>query len=96
MINDNIDILHNYKGPLDQKVVDMLVNSGSSISLIQKGVPTAFSQQIEKSPKGLQLIPVKGKEIPVLEFITISQQLGKPQVNHKFFGCTFLNCSSVL
>ena len=86
MINNNIDILHNYKGPLDQKIVDMLViiNSGSSISLIQKGVPIAFSRQIEKSLKGLQLIPVKGKEIPVLEFITISQQLGKLQVNHNF------------
>ena len=31
------------RGLLDQKDVDMLVDSGSSISLIQEGVATAFS-----------------------------------------------------
>ena len=36
---------------LDQKDMDMLVDSGSSISLIQEGVATPFSRSIEKSPK---------------------------------------------
>ena len=63
-------------GLLDQKDVDMLVDSGSSISLIQEGVATAFSRRIEKSPKGLQLISAEGKEIPVLGCITLPLWLG--------------------
>ena len=62
----------------------MLVDSGSSISLIQESVATAFSRTIEKSPKGLQLISAEGKEIPVLGCITLPLRLGKLKVNHNF------------
>ena len=72
------------QGLLDQKDVDMLVDSGSSISLIQEGVATAFSRPIEKSPKSLQLISAEGKEIPVLGCITLPLRLGKLKVNHNF------------
>ena len=72
------------RGLLDQKDVDMLVDSGSSISLIQEGVAIAFSRPIKKSPKGLQLISAEGKEIPVLGCITLPLRLGKLKVNHNF------------
>ena len=72
------------RGLLDQKDVDMLVDSGSSISLIQEGGATVFSRMIEKSPKGLQLISAEGKEIPVLGCITLPLRLGKIKVNHNF------------
>ena len=70
----------------------MLVDSGSSISLIQEGVATAFSRQIEKSPKGLQLISAEGKEIPVLGCITLPLWLGNLKVSHNFviLGVDFL------
>ena len=60
------------RGLLDQKEVDMLVDSGSSISLIQEGVATAFSRQIERTPN-------EGKGC-----ITLPLCLGKLQVNHNF------------
>ena len=37
-------------GLLVQKEVDMLVDSGSSISLIQECVTTTYSRQIERAP----------------------------------------------
>ena len=72
------------RGLLDEKEVDMLVDSGSSISLIQEGVATAFSRQIERTPKRLDLISAEGKQIPVLGCITLPLCLGKLQVNHNF------------
>ena len=66
----------------------MLVNSERSISLIQEGVVTAFSRQIEKSPTGLQLISAEGNEIPVLGCITLSLGLGKLKVNQRFSQIT--------
>ena len=63
---------------------NQVVDSGSSISLIQEGVAIAFSRPIEKSPKGLQLISAEGKEIPVLGCITLPLRLGKLKVNHNF------------
>ena len=50
---------------LNQKV-DMLVDSGLSVSLIRESVATAYSRQIERAPKGLQLTSAKGKETPVI------------------------------
>jgi len=47
------------QGILDQKEVDMMVDSGSSISLIQKSVATV---QIKGPPKGLQLVSFQLKE----------------------------------
>ena len=41
------------RGFLDQKEVDMLVDSGSSISLMQESVATAYSKQIEEPQKDL-------------------------------------------
>ena len=72
------------RGLLDQKEVDMLVDSGSSISLIQESVATAYSRQIERAPKGLELTSAEGKEIPVLGCITLPLCLGKLRVNHNF------------
>ena len=54
------------QGPFDQKEVDMLVNFGSSISLIQVSVATAHSRQIERAPKVLELTSAEGKEIPII------------------------------
>ena len=72
------------RGLLDQKEVDLLVDSGSSISLIQESVATAYYRQIDRAPKGLELTSAEGKEIPVLGCITIPLCLGNLQVNHNF------------
>ena len=54
------------QGLLDQKEVDMLVNSGLSISLIQERATTAYSRQTERAPKGLELTSIEEKEIFVI------------------------------
>ena len=59
------------RGLLDQKEVDMLVDSGSSISLIQESVATAYSKEIKRPPKRLGLTSADGKEIPVIGCITL-------------------------
>lgn len=57
--------------------VDMLVDSESSISLIQESIATAYSRQIEGAPKGFELVSAEGKEIPILGCITLPLCLGK-------------------
>ena len=69
---------------LDQKEEDMLVDSGSSVSLMQESVSTAYSRHIERAPKGLKLTSAEGKEIPVIGCITVPLCLGKLQVNYNF------------
>ena len=71
-------------GLLDQKEVDMLVDSGSSISLIQESVATAYSKEIKRPPKRLELISADGKEMPVIGCITLPLCLDKLQLTHDF------------
>ena len=81
------------RGLLDQKEVDMLVDSGSSISLIQESVATAYSRQIERAPKGLELTSAEGKDICFrMYYITLAP--GKPTSQSQFCGSTHLNLSS--
>ena len=42
--------------------VDMLVDSGLSISLMQESVATAYSRQIERAPNGLELTLAEEKK----------------------------------
>ena len=44
----------------------------------------AYSRQIEKAPKGLELTSAEGKEIPVIGCITLPLCLRKLQANHNF------------
>ena len=62
----------------------MLVDSGSSISLLQDSVATVYSRQIERAAKGLELTSAEGKEIPVLGCITLPLCLRNLRVNHNF------------
>ena len=59
------------KGRLAQKEVDMMVDSGSSISLIEESVAKAYVTKTEVPPKGLQLVSAEGKEIPVVGCTTL-------------------------
>ena len=69
-----------YSGLLDQNEVDMLVDSGSSISLTHESVATAYSKEIKRPPKRLELISADGKEMPVIGCITLLLCLDKLQV----------------
>ena len=72
------------KGRLAQKEVDMMVDSGSSISLIEESVAKAYVTKTEAPPKGLQLVSAEGKEIPVVGCTTLPVCLADLIVNHKF------------
>ena len=70
------------KGFLDNKEVDMMLDSGSSISLVQESVAIAFSRPIEAVPSGLKLVSAAGDTISVLGCITLPVCLGKLHVKH--------------
>jgi len=72
------------KGFLAQKEVDMMVDSGSSVSLIEESVARAYVTKTEAPPKGLQMISAKGKEIHVLGSITLPVRLAGLKVSHSF------------
>ena len=49
------------RGLLDQKAVDIMIDSGSSISLIQESVAVAYARKMETPAKRLQLVSAEGK-----------------------------------
>jgi len=69
---------------LAQKEVDMMVDSGSSVSLIEESVARAHVTKTEVPPKGLQLISAEGKEIHVLGSVTLPVRLAGLKVSHSF------------
>ena len=78
---------------LDNKEMDVMLDSGSSISLIQESVTAAFSRPIEATPNGLKLVSAAGDTISVLGCITLPVCLGKFHVKHPLVvGRTFPSC----
>ena len=80
------------KGFLAQKEVDMMVDSGSSVSLIEESIARAYVTKTEARPKGLQLISAEGKEIHVLGSITLPVRLAGLKVSHSFVMVQSLIC----
>ena len=72
------------RGLLGHKEVDMMVDSGSSLSLIQESIAAAYSKRMKAPPEGLELVSAEGKRIPVLGHITLFLSLEKLQVTHNF------------
>lgn len=71
------------QGVLDQKEVDMLVDF----------VATAYSKQIERAPKGLELTSAEGKDTCFRMYYTTFVP-GKPTSQSQLCGSTLLDFSS--
>ena len=69
-------------GKIGDKKVEIMLDSGSSISLIQESIVTPFSDLNKISPSGLQLTSASGDNIPILGCITLPLCLGELQTSH--------------
>ena len=68
-------------GASDNKV-EIMLDSGSSISLIQESIATPFSDKNKICPSGLQLTSASGDNIPILGCITLPVCIGELQTAH--------------
>ena len=78
-LKSNAAITHGMVGKME---VDIMLDSGSSVSLIQEGVATDFLGEKTPSPVGLTLVSAAGEDIPVLGCITVPLGIGSLQVSH--------------
>ena len=69
-------------GKIGDKRVEIMLDSGSSISLIQESIVTPFSDKNNISPSGLQLTSASGDNIPILGCITLPLCIGELQTSH--------------
>ena len=70
------------RGVLDSKEVNMMLDSGSSISRIEESVVVSLRTKTSTTPSSLKLVSAADKDIPTLRCITLPIQLGTLQVNH--------------
>jgi len=69
------------KGMICEREVDMMLDTGSSISLIEESVAAAFSRE-DIIPSNVKLVSAAGNSIPVLGCITLPIQLGNLTARH--------------
>ena len=69
-------------GVLENKVVKLMIDSGSSISLVR--VCLTSGHKLSTAPPGLQLVSAAGQPISILGQVTMSIQLGNVKADHPF------------
>ena len=92
-LKSNAAITHGMVGKME---VDIMLDSGSSVSLIQEGVVTDFLGEKTPSPVGLTLVSAAGEDIPVLGCITVPLGIGLLQVSHSLIIVQFLIAPVIL
>ena len=70
------------QGVLGNKEMDMMVDSGSSISLIEQSVAAGFSTEANVTESSIRLVSAAGDNIPTLGYTTLSVHLGPLKTNH--------------
>ena len=68
-------------GMLGECKVEML-DSGSSISLIQESTAASFTTEHKITPSGLQLTSASGDNIPIIGCMTLPVYIGELQTTH--------------
>ena len=69
-------------GMLGEHKVEIMLDSGLSISLIQESTATPFSREYKILPSGLRLTSASGDNIPILDCVTLPLCIGELQVMH--------------
>ena len=69
-------------GVLENKVVKLMIDSGSSISLVRRCLTSGH--KLSRAPPGLQLVSAAGEPISILGQVTMSIQLGNVKADHPF------------
>ena len=69
-------------GMLGDCKVEMMLDSGSSISLIQESTAAPFTMEHKITPSGLQLTSASGDNIPIVGCMTLPIYIGELQTTH--------------
>ena len=69
-------------GMLGDCKVEMMLDSGSSISLIQENTAAPFTMEHKITPSGLQLTSASGDNIPIVGCMTLPIYIGELQTTH--------------
>ena len=73
------------KGTFGGVVVEVMLDSGSSVSLVQLDVLQGACNVIQvTTARSVQLVTASGDKLPILQHVKASIQLGKLNVIHKF------------
>ena len=70
------------RGRVGDSEVDMMLDSGASISLIQEGIATKLQGTKSFSPAKARVVSATGEPITVLGCVTFPVQVGKVSVDH--------------
>ena len=73
------------EGRLGGVEVEMMLDSGSSVSLIQKNMLSRAQDVVRiKATKPLRLVPASGDQLPILDHVSAVIEVGELQVRHEF------------
>ena len=73
------------EGRLGGVEVEMMLDSGSSVSLIQKDVLSRAQDVVRiKTTKPLRLVTTSGDQLPILDHVSALVQVGELHVRHEF------------
>ena len=72
------------RGELGLRSMDMMLDSGSSVSLIREDVLSQLSEVCSAPPRELRLVTAAGEAIPVAGYVSVPVQLGQVRVMHPF------------
>ena len=73
------------KGELSGKAVDVMLDSGSSVSLVQSSTLTGMKDVVGvQCARSLRLVTASGDQLPILRHIRTHVKLGEYNVMHDF------------
>ena len=80
-VRSNTPIVRGQLGSVD---MDMRLDSGSSVSLVRKGVLSEVSGVCATASRELRLVTAAGEPIPVLGYVSEPVEVGQVGVEHPF------------
>ena len=84
------------RGIVENTEVYMMLDSGSSVSLIQESVLKDLATKKESPPTGLTLVSATGEDIPALGCVSVTISVGTLQVTHPLIIVPSLIASVIL
>ena len=78
-VRSNTAIIRGQLGSVD---MDMMLDSGSSVSLVRKNVLSEVSGVCAAASRELRLVTAVGEPIPVLRYVSAPVEVGQVSVEH--------------
>ena len=73
------------QGELGGKAVDVMLDSGSSVSLVESGILTGMKDIVSvRCARSVRLVTASGDQLPILRHIRACVELGEFNVMHDF------------